>query len=137
MNANRKKSKYVVRPEDVPAYSPANHSDTRNHCLVSPGVNGAQFMEIIYGDIARHGASIAHAHPDLEQATYVIEGEATAEIDGEVHHITAGDLLFFPAKVFHDIQVVSERIKLLVIYAPPYGEASEKVIRSNKPARQK
>jgi quercetin dioxygenase-like cupin family protein len=92
-------------------------------------------MEIIYGDIARHGASVAHAHPDLEQATYVIEGEATVEVDGELHSVKSGDLLFFPAKVFHDIQVVSERIKLLVIYAPPYGEAPEKVIKSTKPPR--
>ena len=135
MTADSEKTKYVIRPEDVPAYSPANHSDTRNYRLVSPGVNGAQYMEIIYGDISRHGASIAHAHPDLEQATYVIEGEATAEIDGVVHHVKTGDLLFFPAKVFHDIQIISERIKLLVIYAPPYGESPEKVIKSTKPAR--
>jgi quercetin dioxygenase-like cupin family protein len=128
-------SKYVLRPEDVPSYSPANHSGTHNHRLVAPGVNGAQFMEIIYGDIARHGAAVAHAHPDLEQATYVIEGEATVEVDGEVHSVKTGDLLFFPAKVFHDIQVISERIKLLVIYAPPYGEAPEKVIKSTKPPR--
>ena len=70
----------------------------------------------------------AHAHPDLEQATYVIEGEASVEVDGVRQRVSAGDLLFFPAKVFHDIQVISERIKLLVIYAPPYGEDPAKVI---------
>ena len=122
--------KYVLRPEDVPAYSPANHSGTKNHRLVSPGVNGAQFMEIIYGDIERHSGSVAHAHPDLEQATYVIDGEATVEVDGVTHNVSKGDLLFFPAKVFHDIKVKSERIKLLVIYAPPYGEDPNKVVKA-------
>ena len=121
--------KYVLRPEDVPSYSPTNHSGTRNHRLVAPGVNGARHMEIIYGDIARHAGAVAHAHPDLEQATYVIEGEAIVEVDGVKHHVSAGDLLFFPAKVFHDIQAISERIKLLVVYAPPYGEDPEKVIQ--------
>jgi quercetin dioxygenase-like cupin family protein len=120
--------KYVVRPEDVSPYSPSNHQGTRNYRLVAPGVNGAQFMEIIYGDIERHAGAVAHAHPGMEQAAYVIEGEATAEIDGVRHHISAGDLLFFPAGVFHDIQVISERIKLLVIYSPPYGESPEKVV---------
>jgi quercetin dioxygenase-like cupin family protein len=86
-------------------------------------------MEIIYGDIQRHAGAVAHAHPAMEQATYVIEGEATAEIDGVPHHVQAGDLLFFPAGVFHDLQVISERIKLLVIYGPPYGEDPSKVIR--------
>jgi quercetin dioxygenase-like cupin family protein len=121
--------KYVLRPEDVPSYSPANHSGTKNHRLVAPGINGAQFMEIIYGDIERHSGSVAHAHPGLEQATYVIEGEAKVEVDGVTHHVSSGDLLFFPAQVFHDIQVISERIKLLVIYAPPYGEDPKKVIK--------
>ena len=125
--------KYVLRPEDVPSYSPANHSGTKNYRLVAPGVNGAQFMEIVYGDIARHSGAVAHAHPDMEQATYVIDGEAIVEIDGIKHHVSSGDLLFFPAKVFHDIQVISERIKLLVIYAPPYGEAPEKVIKRATP----
>ena len=121
--------KYVLRPEDVPSYSPANHSGTKNYRMVAPGVNGAQFMEIVFGDIERHEGAVAHMHPDLEQATYVIEGEATVEVDGVRQHVKAGDLLFFPAKVYHDIQVISERIKLLVIYAPPYGEAPEKVIQ--------
>jgi quercetin dioxygenase-like cupin family protein len=126
--------KYVLRPEDVPSYRPANHSGTKNHRLVAPGVNGAQYMEIIYGDIERHAGAVAHAHPDLEQATYVIEGEASVEVDGVKHKVSAGDLLFFPAKVFHDIQVISERIKLLVIYAPPYGEDPAKVIKRAQPA---
>jgi len=97
--------------------------------MVAPGVNGAQFMEIIFGDIERHKGAVAHMHPDLEQATYVIEGEATVEVGGVKQHVKAGDLLFFPAKVYHDIQVISERIKLLVIYAPPYGEDPKKVVK--------
>jgi quercetin dioxygenase-like cupin family protein len=125
--------KYVIRPDDVMPYSPANHSGTKNYRLVSPGVNGAQYMEIIYGDIERHAGAVAHAHPDMEQATYVIDGEATVEVDGVTHHVSKGDLLFFPSRVFHDIQVISERIKLLVIYAPPYGEDLDKVIKRESP----
>ena len=128
------KMNYVIRPEDVPAYSPANHTGTRNHRMVAPGVNGAQFMEIIYGDIERREGAVAHAHRGMEQATYVIEGEATVEVDGVKNHVKTGDLLFFPAEVFHDIQVVSERIKLLVIYSPPYGEDPKKVIHKASPA---
>jgi quercetin dioxygenase-like cupin family protein len=123
--------KYVLRPEDVPSYSPANHEGTKNYRLVGAELNGAKYMEIVYGDIERHAGAIAHAHPGMEQAVYVIEGEATAEIDGVKHHVKAGDLMFYPAEVFHDIQVISERIKLLVIYAPPYGEAKDKVLKKS------
>ena len=37
--------------------------------------------------------------------------------------------MFFPARVFHSIKVLTERIKLLVIYSPPYDEDPAKVIR--------
>jgi hypothetical protein len=32
--------------------------------------------------------------------------------------VKTGDLMYFPPKMFHDIKVKSERIKLLVIHAP-------------------
>ncbi len=117
------KSPYVIRPYDQPFYSPANHTGTRNYRLVGPKTNGSQYLEIALGDIERHEGSPAHAHPDLEQAVYIIEGEATVEIDGIVEQVKTGDLMYFPPKVFHDIKVKSERIKLLVIYSPPFEEA--------------
>jgi quercetin dioxygenase-like cupin family protein len=122
-------SPYIIRADDAESYSPANHTGTRNTRLVGPAVNGARYMEIALGDIERHEGSPAHAHPDLEQAVYILEGEAIAGIDGVDHHVRQGDMMFFPANVFHSIRVLTERIKLLVIYAPPYGEDPSKVIR--------
>jgi len=117
------KSPYVIHPYEQPFYSPANHTGTRNYRLVGPPTNGSKYLEIALGDIERHEGSPAHAHPDLEQAVYIIEGEATVEIDGIVEEVKTGDLMYFPPKVFHDIKVKSERIKLLVIYSPPFLEA--------------
>ena len=58
-----------------------------------------------------------------KRQVYIIEGEATVEIDGIVEEVKTGDFMFFPPKVFHYIKVKSERIKLLVIYSPPFTEA--------------
>ena len=63
----------------------------------------------------------------------MIDGEATVEVDGINHKVSKGDLLFFPTKVFHDIQVITDRIKLLVIYPPPYEEVPNKVIKRSEP----
>ena len=126
MNA---KSPYIIRASETKPYSPANHTGTKNYRLVGPELNGAKYMEIVLGDIERNEGSPAHAHPDLEQAVYILEGEAIAGIDGVDHHVRAGDLMFFPARVFHSIKVLSERIKLLVISSPPYDEDPAKVIR--------
>lgn len=127
MNA---KSPYIIRASEVAPYSPANHTGTKNYRLVGPRVNGAKRMEIVLGDIERNEGSPAHAHPDMEQAVYVLEGEAMAGIDGVDHHVRPGDMMFFPARVFHSIKVLTERIKILVIYSPPYDEDPAKVIRS-------
>lgn len=122
------RSKYVIRPDEVEAYSPANHTGTRNKRLVGPRVNGAKHLEIVLGEIERNEGALAHAHPDLEQAVYVLEGEALVEIDDESHTVKTGDLLYFPAKVFHNIKVTSPVVRLLVIYAPPYDERPEQVV---------
>jgi quercetin dioxygenase-like cupin family protein len=123
------KSPYIIRASEVVPYSPANHTGTKNYRLVGPHVNGAKHLEIVLGDIERNEGAPAHAHPDMEQAVYVLEGEAIAGIDGVDHKVRAGDMMFFPARVFHSIKVLSERIKLLVIYSPPYDEDPKKVIR--------
>jgi len=124
------KSPYIIRAGEVPSCSPANRTGTKNYRLVGPGVNGAKYMEIAVGDIERHAGSPAHAHPDLEQAVYILDGEAMAGIYGVEHHVKPGDMMFFPAKVFHSIRVLTERIKFLVIYSPPYGEDPAKVRHS-------
>jgi len=122
------KSPYIIRADEQESYSPANHTGTKNYRLVGPKVNGAKYLEIALGDIERHEGSPAHAHPDLEQAVYILEGEAIAGIDGVDHHVKPGDMMFFPAKVYHSIRVLTERIKMLVIYSPPYGEDPAKVM---------
>jgi quercetin dioxygenase-like cupin family protein len=129
------KSPYIIRASEQEAYSPANHTGTKNYRLVGPKVNGAKYLEIALGDIERNEGSPAHAHPDLEQAVYILEGEAIAGIDGVDHHVRPGDMMFFPARVFHSIKVLTERIKLLVIYSPPYGEDPAKVIHAGPASR--
>lgn len=121
--------KYVVRKSDFSWYSPANHTGTRNARLVSEALNGARFMEVVLGEVERGAGVSTHAHPGVEQAQYFLEGEAEVVIDGETHHVGAGDLCFFPADVFHSVRVTSERMKVLIIYSPPYAESPDKVIR--------
>src|SRR6476620_10093110 len=75
-------SPYITRADEQEPYCPANHSGTRNYRLVGPRVNGAKQLEIVLGDIERHDGTPAHAHPDVEQAVYILEGEAIAGIDG-------------------------------------------------------
>jgi len=124
-----KHSNYVVRAADQPSYGPANHVGTKNTRLVSAALNGARMMEVIVAEVERGAGVSTHAHPGMEQAQYILEGTARVEIEGEVHNVGPGDMCFFPEGVFHSVTVTSERMKTLVIYAPPYAESPDKVVR--------
>lgn len=128
-------ARYRVRAAEVPAYQPANHQHTHNQRLIGPETVGARQMEVLLGTLHAGGGALPHAHPGIEQACYLLEGTARAEVAGEVFDMLPGDMCFFPADVAHVFTVTSEApVKLLVIYSPPYLESPERVIRPSAPS---
>lgn len=64
----------------------------------------------------------------MEQACFILEGQARVECDGREEEIGPGDACFFPPDKPHRFTVVGDRpVKLLVIYSPPYGEDARRV----------
>lgn len=123
------RSRYHVRPADVAPYAPANHTGTRNFRLIGPETVGARNLEVLIGEIERGRGALPHAHPGIEQVCYLLEGEAHVEVAGERFEMKAGEACFFPADAMHLFLVTSERAKVMVIYAPPYGEDPARVRR--------
>lgn len=120
---------YRVRPSEVAPYSPANHTGTRNYRLIGPDTVGAKQVEVLIGEIERGKGALPHAHPGIEQVCYLLEGAAHVEVGGEKFELAPGEACFFPAGTQHLFIVTSERAKVLVVYAPPYGEDPAKVVR--------
>ncbi|WP_157220801.1 cupin domain-containing protein [Flavisphingomonas formosensis] len=126
-------SSFLVRTEDVPSYSPANHSLTSNQRLIGPETVGAKHMELVLGTLHKGGGALPHAHPEIEQACYLLEGTAQFTVGNETHQMVPGDTCFFPAGEMHLFTVTSDTpVKLLVFYSPPYGEKPENVIRESR-----
>ena len=123
-------SRYHVRPEDIPGYSPANHTGTLNRRLISRETVGARQIEMLHGTIERGQGALPHAHPGIEQVCYLLEGTARAEVGDESFDMKPGDCCYFPPDQEHVFTVTSaEPVKLLVIYSPPYEENPARVIR--------
>lgn len=120
------KSKYLVRQADVTPYSPANHTGTRNFRLIGPETVGAKQVEVLIGEVERGKGALPHAHPGLEQVCYLLEGEAHVEIGGDRFEMKPGEACFFPPDTMHVFLVTSDKAKVMVIYAPPYGESPER-----------
>ena len=121
--------KYLVRKEDLKPYSPANHSGTRNYRFIGPETVGARQVELLLGEVEKGQGAHPHAHPGIEQVCYLLEGTAHVEVAGESFEMKAGEACFFPADEKHVFQATSEKVKVLVIYAPPYGEDPKNVRR--------
>lgn len=121
---------YFVREQDVQPYSPANHGETVNRRLIGPETVGARNLEVLLGVISgKGGGALPHRHPTLEQAVYVLQGTAVAEVDGQRRELGPGDMCFFPADMRHIFTRTSEEeLRVLVIYSPPYGESADKTI---------
>ena len=119
--------KYLVRPRDLTPYSPANHTGTKNIRLIGPETVGAKQVEVLVGEVTKGEGALPHAHPGIEQVCYLLEGTAHVEVGGEKFEMKPGEACFFPADVAHVFKATSEKVKVMVIYAPPYGENPKNV----------
>ena len=124
------KRRYFVRAGEAPGYHPANHVGTLNRRIIGRETVGAERVEVILGTIERGKGALPHAHPGIEQACYMIQGRARAEVGGQTCELGPGDACFFPPEMPHTFTVVSdEPVQVLVIYSPPYEESPDRVIR--------
>ena len=61
-----------------------------------------------------------HYHRSSEEIYFLLEGEATLELDGETRRVAAGDAILIPPGACHEITAVSE-LRFLCCCAPPYS----------------
>ena len=124
------KARYHIRQSDVQPYSPANHTGTRNFRMIGPETVGAKQLEVLIGEVERGKGALPHAHPGI---CYLLEGEAHVEVnDGrnpEKFELKPGEACFFPADAQHLFIATTPRVKVMVIYSPPYLENPANVTR--------
>ena len=113
----------VVKAADLAAYAPANHTGTSNVRVIGPETVGATTLEVLVGTIVKSHGAKPHAHPHLEQCAYMMEGTGESQAGGRVESMGTGTWSYVPAGAFHTFRVTSDLPgRVLVVYAPPYGE---------------
>jgi quercetin dioxygenase-like cupin family protein len=77
-------------------------------------------MEVVLGELEYGGQADPHAHPELEQAFFVLQGKAEVEIEGETAIVGPEDFIFLPPGTVHRVTPLKgPPLKLLIIYSPP------------------
>jgi mannose-6-phosphate isomerase-like protein (cupin superfamily) len=61
-----------------------------------------------------------HSHKVSEEFYFLLEGEATMEIDGDTAHVRSGDAILIPAGAWHTIRAITH-LRFLCCCAPPYS----------------
>lgn len=51
-----------------------------------------------------------HAHRDIEEVIYIIEGQGQAWVDGEIVDFKKGDAVFFPANSKHQVRNAGDEV---------------------------
>lgn len=62
----------------------------------------------------------SEVHPDTDQAIFIVEGDGSAEVDGDAWPISGGSVVYVSAGMRHNvINNGAGSMKLFTLYAPP------------------
>lgn len=116
--------KFLIRDQNGRSYAPANHTGTRNRRIICAETVGARYLEILIGTIEKGQGAHPHAHPQLEQLGYILQGYGHSTVNGQTAEAGPGSWSYLPRGSMHSFTVDSDEAALLiVVYAPPYGES--------------
>jgi len=90
----------------------AQHLEGRDlRWLITGDTVGAQQLSIAIMRCFPHAVvKPLHAHRDIEEVIYIIEGEGECWIDGKMVKFSQGDAVFFPANSKHQVRNSSDRM---------------------------
>ena len=89
----------------------------------------------LFEDVMGAGkATPMHAHPDVDETLYILEGEIMVNIDGETHHVGAGGTVIAPRGVAHAFCVTSETARMLCFQTPGNAGAAAFFKNASDPA---
>jgi len=114
---------------EIPSFSPPHHTKTIDKKLVFEET-GARNLAIWHGEVEAGGGAEMHVHAEMEQAFYILDGEAVFKLGQDEYRLGKGHLVFVPQDLPHQITAVGNTtLKVLIIMSPPpYSmEAWEKI----------
>lgn len=109
---------YWVNENEVQTYQPAGHEDTYNRRLLERKSDGLRNIEVVLGEMGPRGHAAPHAHQEIEQAMYIIDGHLRVRIGEKEAILSAGSAIAIPSGLMHEVWSASEHVKFLIVYSP-------------------
>lgn len=92
--------------------------------LLCPETSDIQNLSVASGYLKPRQKALPHFHRISEEVYYVITGRGRVRVGNDTMNIGAGDAIHIPVGAVHALENTSsrERMKILAISAPPYGD---------------
>ena len=78
-------------------------------------------------DMPANSYADPHRHPENEQITIVLEGEADFVVEGKVYNVKKDDVLVFRQNEEHGAYMGPSGARVLDIFTPPRADLMEKI----------
>jgi quercetin dioxygenase-like cupin family protein len=129
-----KGSVHFAHLDDVPGTPVSSmtvaHDQGSTFPLVSKAVNGAPDLLVSVLRMEPDQFHPAHAHPNMGELYYVLEGAAEITVGAETRWCTSGMAIYTPAGVPHSIRTTDQPVGVMVAFPEGDWQRIEKVFVS-------
>ncbi len=120
--AYRRRTMDIRNINEVPAFTTVDGSEIRE--LLAHRNSRITNQSLAEARLGPGAATTRHYHPVAEEIYYILDGEASMEVDGIVQHVKPGDAIAIPAGAAHQIRNTGTVVlRFLCCCAPGYEHA--------------
>lgn len=110
---------YIKKLSEAEVYDSGYGESVRE--LAGKDVGGCTTHSIAYCEIQSGASSLRHFHPVVEEAYYILNGEAKIMIDGEEESLYPGDTVVIPPSSEHQIANIGPNtLSFIATCSPPW-----------------
>jgi quercetin dioxygenase-like cupin family protein len=91
-----------------------------------------QKLMMSFVDMPPNSFADVHRHPDNEQVTIILKGEADFVVEGKVYNVKEGDVLVFLPDVPHGAYMGPSGARVLDIFTPPRADLMQKIAQKQQ-----
>jgi quercetin dioxygenase-like cupin family protein len=124
--AQDKPARIVIQPVSGVPGVPINHTEGHEHDqgsvhrMVSKAVNGSPDLLATVFTMTPHQYHPLHAHPELGELYFILEGACEVRVGPEVKWVEAQTAIYVPKGTPHSLRTKGESVKFLLVF--PEGD---------------
>ena len=85
-----------------------SHDVGEKRVLIAANESGCSLTQIAITDLKAGETAIAHIHPDMQEAFFVLSGDLDVALNDTIHHCHADDFMYVNSGTAHELRAVTD-----------------------------